>query len=115
MTYTPPNPPIPGVWLPTAPTPPVGTYLGLMQPFSLDSADQFRPDGPPALASKKWARDYNEVKEIGSSTSTTRTAEQTLAARFWARAAGAAGPRLVPQVRPRPPARHRARRRGSWR
>ena len=34
--------------------------------------------------SKRWARDYNEVKEIGSSTSTTRTAEQTLAARFWA-------------------------------
>ena len=40
--------------------------------------------GPPALSSKKWARDYNEVKEIGSSTSTTRTPEQTLAARFWA-------------------------------
>ena len=57
-----------------------------MRPFSLGSADQFRPDGPPALDSKKWARDYNEVKEIGSSTSTTRTAEQTLAARFWAEA-----------------------------
>jgi hypothetical protein len=84
VTYTPPNPPIPGVWLPTAPSPPVGTYLGLMRPFSLDSADQFRPDGPPALDSDRWARDYNEVKEIGSSTSTTRTAEQTLAARFWA-------------------------------
>jgi hypothetical protein len=55
-----------------------------MRPFSLDSADQFRPHGPPALSSKRWARDYNEVKEIGSSTSTTRTAEQTLAARFWA-------------------------------
>jgi hypothetical protein len=84
VTYTAPNPPIPGVWLPTAPTPPVGPYLGLMRPFSLDSADQFRPHGPPALDSKRWARDYNEVKEIGSSTSTTRTAEQTLAARFWA-------------------------------
>lgn len=84
VTYTAPNPPIPGVWLPTASTPPVGTYLGLMRPFSLESADQFRPDGPPALDSKRWARDYNEVKEIGSSTSTTRTAEQTLAARFWA-------------------------------
>jgi hypothetical protein len=84
VTYTPPNPPIPGVWIPTAPTPPIGPYLGLMQPFSLDSADQFRPGGPPALSSKKWAKEYNEVKEIGSSTSTTRTPEQTLAARFWA-------------------------------
>ncbi len=84
VTYTPPNPPIPGVWLPTAATPPIGPYLGLMEPFSLRSADQFRPAGPPALGSSEWARDYNEVKEIGSSTSTTRTAEQTLAARFWA-------------------------------
>ena len=84
VTYTPPSPPIPGVWLPTAPTPPIGTYLGGMEPFSLRSADQFRPDGPPALSSRRWARDYDEVKEIGSSTSTTRTADQTLAARFWA-------------------------------
>ena len=88
VTYTPPSPPIPGVWLPTAATPPIGTYLGLMRPFSLDSADQFRPGGPPALGSKKWAREYDEVKELGSSTAptTVRTAEQTLAARFWAEA-----------------------------
>jgi len=84
VTYTPPNPPIPGVWLPTAPTPPIGPYLGLMDPFSLRSADQYRPGGPPPLDSERWARDYNEVKEIGSATSATRTAEQTLAARFWA-------------------------------
>jgi hypothetical protein len=84
VTYTPPSPPIPGVWIPTAPTPPVGTYLARMRPFSLDSADQFRPGGPPALDNDRWARDYNEVKEIGSSSSTTRTAAQTLAARFWA-------------------------------
>jgi len=83
VTYTPPNPPIPGVWIPTGAVP-LGPYLGLMRPFALDSADVFRPKGPPGLSSKKWARDYNEVKEIGSSTSTTRTAEQTLAARFWA-------------------------------
>jgi hypothetical protein len=86
VPYTPPSPPIPGVWIPTAPTPPIGTYLGLMRPFALDSADQFRPAGPPPLSSKRWADEYNEVKEIGSSTSTTRTAEQTIAARFWAEA-----------------------------
>jgi hypothetical protein len=83
VTYTPPDPPVPGAWIPTAPSPPIGPYLGRMQPFSLRSADQFRPDGPPALRSRTWAREYNEVKEIGSSTSTTRTADQTLAARFW--------------------------------
>jgi hypothetical protein len=84
VPYTPPSPPIPGVWIPTAPTPPIGTYMKGMQPFALKSADQFRPDGPPALTSKQWAEVYNEVKEIGSSTSTTRTADQTVAARFWA-------------------------------
>jgi PAP2 superfamily len=84
VPYIPPNPPIPGVWLPTAPTPAIGTYLGLMRPFSLKSPSRFRPDGPPALSSRRWARDYQEVAEVGSSTSTTRTAEQSLAARFWA-------------------------------
>jgi hypothetical protein len=86
VPYITPDPPIAGVWIPTAATPPIGSYLGQMRPFSLASADQFRPSGPPALDSKKWARDYNEVKEIGSSASTTRTDEQTLAARFWGEA-----------------------------
>ena len=84
VTYTPPNPPIPGAWIPTAAAPPIGTYLGLMRPFSLASADQYRPSGPPALGTKKWSRDYNEVQAIGSRTSATLTADQTLAARFWA-------------------------------
>ena len=57
-----------------------------MDTFSLRSADQFRPNGPPPLESGRWARDYDEVKEIGSATSATRTAEQTRAARFWAEA-----------------------------
>ncbi|KJL41872.1 vanadium-dependent haloperoxidase [Microbacterium trichothecenolyticum] len=83
VTYAPPDPPVPGVWLPTAPTPPIGAYLGLMKPFGLESADQFRPGGPPDLDSRKWAPDYEEAKAVGSSTSTTRTPDQTLAARFW--------------------------------
>ena len=65
---------------------PGGQYLALMEPFSLDSADQFRPNGPPALSSKEWAREYAEVQAIGSATSTTRTPDQTLAARFWGEA-----------------------------
>jgi hypothetical protein len=47
------------------------------------SAAQFRPDGPPSLDSGRWARDYNEVKEIGSAGSTLRTATQTEIGRFW--------------------------------
>jgi len=57
-----------------------------MRPFALESADVFRPQGPPDLDSKKWARDYNETKTVGSSLAPTsvRSAEQTVAARFWA-------------------------------
>src|SRR5262249_4583397 len=84
VTYSSPNPPVPGVWIPTAPSPPVGTYLPFMRPFSLNSPDQFPPGGPPPHTSKRGARDYTEVKEFGSSRSTSRTADQTLAARFWA-------------------------------
>ena len=38
---------------------------------------------PYRLTSRAYARDFNEVKELGSLTSTTRTADQTRAAIFW--------------------------------
>jgi hypothetical protein len=44
---------------------------------------QFRPDGPPALSSRRYARDYNEVKGAGQRFSAVRTAEQSEIARFW--------------------------------
>ena len=53
------------------------------KPWVLKSADQFRPGPPPALSSAEWARDYNEVKSLGGTKSTARTAEQTEAVRFW--------------------------------
>jgi hypothetical protein len=49
----------------------------------LRSGWQFRPDAPPALDSKQYARDYNEIKEIGVSNSSVRTDEQTQIALFW--------------------------------
>jgi hypothetical protein len=49
----------------------------------MTSPDQFRPGPPPSLTSALWARDYDEVKEIGGKNSTRRTAEQTVIARFW--------------------------------
>jgi hypothetical protein len=53
------------------------------RPWLLNSAAQFRPGPPPALDSERWARDYNEIKAVGSRHSTVRTAEQTDIARFW--------------------------------
>jgi hypothetical protein len=42
-----------------------------------------RTDGPNALTSAAYAEDLNEVKRLGSLTSTRRTADQTQAAIFW--------------------------------
>jgi membrane-associated phospholipid phosphatase len=54
-----------------------------MTPFVLESPSQFRPAGPPALTSNGYTADYEESKSMGSATSTTRTADQTLLAEFW--------------------------------
>ena len=67
---------------PNFPTP-VFTTWGQVTPFVLDRGDQFRPAPPPALTSDTYAAAINEVESLGSSTSTTRTAEQTEIGKFW--------------------------------
>jgi hypothetical protein len=78
------NPPAagPGVWQP-APGTVLGLRLPAVRPLALDSASQFRPDGPNALTSQEYTDDFNQVKELGRIDSTSRTPEQTLQARFW--------------------------------
>src|SRR5205085_585178 len=56
---------------------------GEVSPFVLRRSSQFEPDGPPPLASLRYARDYDEVKAIGEQFSSTRTDEQSSIARFW--------------------------------
>jgi hypothetical protein len=75
----------PGVWVPTPPgfLPAAAPEAAHVQPFTLKKPSQFRAEPPPALTSDTWTRDYNEVKSLGSATSTTRTAEQTDIGRFW--------------------------------
>ena len=67
---------------PNFPTP-VFTHWSAVRPFVLRAADQFRPPAPPALTSDAYARALNEVQSLGQDTSTTRTADQTLQAKFW--------------------------------
>ena len=66
----------------------MGFWATEATPFVLKNAEQFRPVPPPDLKSDVWARDYNEIKEIGEKFSTKRTPEQTETARLWL----AAGP-----------------------
>jgi hypothetical protein len=86
----PPPPPFtggtdPGVWRPTAPgfAPMLAPWLGNVTPFTLTRPSQFRADAPPALTSRQYAREYNEVKELGALNNSSRTAEQTDLAHFW--------------------------------
>jgi hypothetical protein len=59
-------------------------WLGSVLPFTLTSPSQFRADPPPSLTSPRYTRAYNEVKALGSLTSTSRTPEQTELAYFYA-------------------------------
>ena len=72
----------PGVWQP-APGAVLGLRLPGVRPLTLSSASQFRPGGPNALTSQAYADDLNQVEQLGSVDSTTRTADQTTQARFW--------------------------------
>jgi len=70
-----------GVYVPT--TIPIESTSSRIKPFAMTSASQFRAAPPPALTSETWSRDLNEIREIGSSASASRSAEQTAIARFW--------------------------------
>jgi hypothetical protein len=77
----------PGDWQPTPPafaqTPATPQWPDVI-PFALASGDQFRPGPPPALASAAYTAAFEEVKSLGSLTSSTRTPEQTEIGLFWA-------------------------------
>ena len=82
----------PGAWVPTPPgfAAALDPGWGQVTPFVLARGSQFRPGPPPALDSARYARDFNEIKGLGSTASAFRTAEQTDLARFWV----ATGPQI---------------------
>ena len=59
-------------------------WLACVTPFTLDSPSQFRAGPPPTLSSKRYAKDYNEVKTLGARVNSIRTPEQTTIGYFWA-------------------------------
>jgi hypothetical protein len=79
---------LPGVWQPLAgptgaPLCDPSPWVANATPFVLKSPSQFRTAGPLPLASPAYAADVNEVKELGSLNSATRTLFQSHAAAFW--------------------------------
>jgi hypothetical protein len=76
----------PGVWKPVLPAfgSDANAWVKDVKPFLIRGASQFRSRGPYDLDSRRYAREFNEVKLLGSATSTTRTVDQTNAALYWA-------------------------------
>ena len=73
-----------------------GSFLksewGYVTPFTLSSGSQFRGGAPPSLSSAEYTAAFNQVKELGSLTSATRSTEQTYIAYFWVDGPGTASP-----------------------
>jgi PAP2 superfamily len=78
--YTVPGAGAPGVWVRLNNAPALLPGWGTVTPWVMKSGAQFRPDAPPALTSERYAKDYNEVKEIGSNTTVGEPMEIAL---FW--------------------------------
>ena len=75
----------PGTW---RPTPPLfandpAPWVGNVRPFVVPNVEMLRTPRPNALTSRAYARDLNEIKDVGSLHSTTRTPDETSAAIFW--------------------------------
>jgi hypothetical protein len=85
----------PGDWQPTPPAnlPAAAPQWGSITPWAMTSPSQFRDSvGPPALTSAEYTAAFNEVKAIGSATSSTRTEDQSNIARFWVGPIGTSTP-----------------------
>ena len=76
----------PGVWRPVLPAfvNDPNAWLRDVDPFLIRGSSQFRSAGPSPLTSRRYARDFEEVRSLGSATNSGRTADQTLAAQYWA-------------------------------
>ena len=82
-----PSVPTQGEWQLTPGCPPQGgvfVHFRNVTPFGIRSADQFRSDPPPALTSRRYLKDYREVKAAGAQSSSARSHEQANVARFYA-------------------------------
>ncbi|HEX5729781.1 vanadium-dependent haloperoxidase, partial [Microbacterium sp.] len=75
----------PGQWRPLSP-PPSGNLLAWVaevEPFTLESTSQLRTKGPNDLTSRAYARDYDEVRDLGRAVNSLRTPEQQAVADFY--------------------------------
>jgi hypothetical protein len=86
-------PPLPGLWQQTAQGQVAGfVHFQHVEPFGLLTPTQYLPAAFPPLNSPEYAAALNQVKDIGSAGSNTRTTDQTLLARLIAGSGYTPGP-----------------------
>jgi len=75
----------PGVWRPTPPgfAPFFDPWLSQVQPLMLKSPSQFRPGPQPKMTSKTYEKEFEEVRDYGVKTGSSRTPTQTETALFF--------------------------------
>ena len=74
-----------GAYQPTPPkfAAPMYTGWGSVAPFVLQSGHQFRPTAHPAVTGADYAAALAETASLGRDSSATRSADQTVAGKFW--------------------------------
>ena len=83
---------LPGQWRPVLPAFVNDPFAWVkdVKPLLIQSSSRFGGPPPFALTSRRYAREFDEVKSLGAINSTTRTQDETDAARFWGAANGVA-------------------------
>jgi hypothetical protein len=80
------EPPAPGIWRPTPPgnAPFQVPWLGGVTPLMAHSGAMLDPGPPPSLTSATYTQDFIEVAAYGARTDSSRSAEQTATAVYFA-------------------------------
>ena len=91
LTISPVGPPVAGVWQITLPTGCAATAVGgsfynwqNVTPFAINKVQDYLLPEPPVIGSATYAKDYNEVKNVGGVGSSQRPADRADVARFYA-------------------------------
>ncbi len=75
----------PGVWVRTPPAfaAPQAPWARFITPWNLSRPSQLRPGPPPPLSSRRYTKDYEEVRDFGGAVDGLATQEQKNIGRFW--------------------------------
>lgn len=74
-----------GVWVRTPPAfaAPQAPWARFITPWNLNRPSQLRPGAPPRLSSRRYRKDYEEVRDFGGAVGGLATEEQKNVGRFW--------------------------------